>query len=171
MQALITFFVELCLLRRPPQDLPASEILFGILLMADLLVGMLVGITAGLTWGISFLQGLVEVLLMLSALYVALTQLKLRERFVQSGTALLGSGVLLGLVALIPLSVNPTGSQETDLAAVGAVFLLALVVWGIVVTGHILRHSFGITLGQGAAIAVVFEIIAVTLVTSLFGSA
>nr|WP_207280767.1 hypothetical protein [Thiocystis violacea] len=168
---MITFFVELCLLRRPPQDLPASETLLGLALIADLVVGVMVGMTAGLSWWTSFLQGVAEILLMLAALYVALKQLKRLERFIQSGTALLGSGALLGLVAILPLSLNPTGQQETDLAALGAFLLLGLVIWGIVVTGHILRHTFGITLGQGAAIAVGFQIIAVSLVTSLFGGA
>ena len=63
---------------------------------------------------------------------------------------------------------SPTGTEPTDLAALGAFLLLAIVVWGIVVTGHILRHTFSITLGQGSAIAVAFQIVVVTLVTSLF---
>ncbi|EXJ14818.1 hypothetical protein [Imhoffiella purpurea] len=171
MQALIIFFVELCLLRRPPQHLPASEVLLGIVLVTDLFTGMLVGMTASLSWLESFLQSLVEILLMMSALYLALRQLRLATRFVQSATALLGSGTLLGLLALLPLSLDPTGSDETDLAALGAFLLLSLVIWGILVTGHILRHSFSITLGQGAAIAIAFEIFAVTFVTSLFGGA
>jgi hypothetical protein len=169
-QALIKFFVELCLLRRPPQDLPASETLLGLVLIADLAVGLLVGITAGLSWLTSLLQGVAEILLMMTALYVALTQLKRRARFLQSATALLGSGALLGLVAIPPLSLNPTGSQESDLAALGAFLLLGLVIWGLLVTAHILRHAFSITLGQGAAIAVAFQIVTVTLVTSLFGN-
>ncbi|MTW21039.1 hypothetical protein [Allochromatium palmeri] len=168
MQALIKFFVELCLLRRPPQDLPASEMLLGVVLLADLVIGVLVGITAGLSWLTSLLQGLAEILLMLMALYAALTQLKRRPRFLQTATALLGSGAMLGLVAIPPLSLNPTGSQESDLAALGAFLLLGLVIWGILVTGHILRHAFSITLGQGSAIAVAFQIVAVTLVSSLF---
>ena len=171
MQALIKFFVELCLLRRPPQDLPASEMLLGLALMADLAVGVLVGITAGLSWLTSLLQGVAEILLMLVALYAALTQLKLRARFMQAATALLGSGTVLGLVAIPLLTLNPTGHQESDLAALGAFLLLGLVIWGILVTGHILRHTLSITLGQGAAIAVAFQIVAVTLVTSLFGGA
>jgi len=170
LRALITFFVELCLLRRPPQDLPASKVLLGLTLVSDLVVGLLVGVTAGLPWLTSLLQGVAEILLMMTALYVALTQLKLRARFLQSATALLGSGALLGLVAIPPLSLNPTGSQERDLAALGAFMLLGLVIWGILVTGHILKHTFTITLGQGTAIALAFQIVAVTLVTSLFSS-
>ncbi|NEV61700.1 hypothetical protein [Thiorhodococcus minor] len=171
MQALIRFFVELCALRRPPQDLPASDVLLAITLVADIIVGVLVGITAGLSALTSLLQGIAEILIMLTALFVALRQLRMRPRFTQSATALLGSGALLGLIAILPLSMSPTGSQQTDLAALGAFLLLALVIWGIVVTGHILRHTFGITLGQGSAIAVAFEIVTVTIVTSMFGGA
>ncbi|SDX97359.1 hypothetical protein SAMN05421644_12224 [Allochromatium warmingii] len=168
MQALIQFFIELCLLRRPPQDVPASLTLLGLVLIADLVVGVLVGVTAGLSWLTSLLQGSAELLLMLLALGVALAQLKRRSRFVQAATALLGSGAVLGLVAIPPLSLNPTGTQDSNLAALGAFLLLGLVIWGIVVTGHILRHTFSITLSQGAAIAVAFQIVTVTLITSLF---
>lgn len=171
MQALITFFVELCALRRPPQDLPASDVLLGLTLAADLVVGIMVGLTAGLSWLTSLMQGITEISIMLVALYAALTQLRMRPRFIQAATALLGSGALLGLLAILPLSMNPTGTDQTDMAALGAFLLLALVIWGIVVTGHILRHTFGLTLGQGSAIAVAFEILTVTIVTAMFGGA
>ncbi|MBK5964045.1 hypothetical protein CCR95_08095 [Thiocystis minor] len=170
-RALLIFFVELCALRRAPQDLPASEILLWIVLLADLFAGLLVGVTAGISGWTSLLQGIVEIAMMLATLYAALNVMKLPGRFLQAGTALLGSGALLGLLALMPLSLNPTGSQETNLAALGAFLLLGLVIWGVVVTGHILRHTFGITLGQGSAIAIAFEIAAITLVTGLFGGA
>jgi hypothetical protein len=170
-QALIIFFVELCLLRRPPQDLPASELLLAIVLLADLVVGVLVGLSAGIGWLTGLIQGIAEILFMLTALYLGLVQLRLRARFTQAATALLGTGALLGLAAIIPLSMSPTGSEPTELAALGAMLLLAIVVWGILVTGHILRHAFGLTLGQGTAIAVAFEVVTVTLVTTLFGGA
>jgi hypothetical protein len=45
-----------------------------------------------------------------------------------------------------------------------------LFVWSVVVTGHILRHTFRISLGQGAAIAVAFKLGMVLVVGALFGS-
>jgi hypothetical protein len=170
-KALLVFFVELCALRRAPQDLPASEILFGVMLLADLLAGLLVGITAGMSWLVSLTQGVAEILITLAALFGALSLVGRRSRFLQSATALLGSGALLGLVATLPLSLEPTGNEESDLAAIGAFLLLGLVIWSIVVTGHILRHAFTLTLGQGAAIAMAFEILTVTFITGIFGSA
>lgn len=169
MQALIQFFFELCLLRRAPQDLPASDTLFWATLMTDLMIGLLVGLAAGLPVGPSLIQGMVELALMIGALFLALYLTQRRARFVQSATALLGSGALIGLAALMPLALNPTGSNETDAATLGAVLLLALMVWNIVVNGHILRHTFGINLGQGAAAALVFEVLSIFLLGGLFG--
>jgi hypothetical protein len=170
LQALILYFVELCALRKSPQDLPASQLLLVIVAIASLVVGWLIGLVAGLSMGSSLVQTVAEIALMFAALYLGLRLTGLGLRFTQSATALVGSGALIGAIALIPLSFNPTGSQETDLAALGALLLLVLFAWSVVVTGHILRHTFGISLGQGAAIAVAFKIGVVLVVGALFGS-
>jgi hypothetical protein len=170
LQALILFFAELCALRRTPQELPASEVLLAVVALAGFVVGLMVGLVAGLPIGSSLFQTFAEIALTLAALFTALRLMGLQARFTQSATALLGSGALIGVIALIPLSFNPTGSEETDLAALGALLLLVLFVWSVVVTGHILRHTFRISLGQGAAIAVAFKLGMVLVVGALFGS-
>ncbi len=170
MQALIIFFAELCTLRRAPQDLPASEILLMMALLANLLAGVLVGVTATVPIWTSLLQGVIETATTLAALAVALYFTRIPGRFRQSATALLGSGALLGWLALLPLSLDPAGGQASNLAALGAFLLLGLVIWGFVVTGHILRHTFGISLGLGSAIAMVFEMTNIMWITALFGS-
>ncbi|PQJ95194.1 hypothetical protein [Chromatium okenii] len=169
MQLLIRFFIELCALRRAPQDLPASLFLLGITAAADWLVGMLVGITAGAAWWMSLLQGGIEIAATLLALYVALALFKRSARFQQSATALFGSSALLGLAALLPLSFSVGQGTFTDLALIGALLLLGLVIWGIVVTGHILRHTFDISLGQGILIGIALEVVSVIVVTGIFG--
>ena len=168
---MITFFVQLCLLRRAPQDLPASSALLGVVLIVDLAAGLLVGLVSGLGLGLSLAQGIAEIALMLALLQGALRLTGHLGRLTQTATALLGTGALFGLVATIPLSLDPTGDPESDAAALGAFLLLALVAWNIVVTGHILRHCFGISLGQGVAIAVGFEVSAIVLIGGLFGTA
>ena len=169
MQALIRFYVELCLLRRAPQDLPASAALFWAVLAADLAVGLVVGLAAGLPLGASLGQDLVETGLLLGVLYAGLYFTGHPGRFLQAASALLGSSVLISLAALVPLALNPTGSEETDAAALGALLLLGLLAWSVVVAGHILRHTFAISLAQGAAIAVAFQILAIFLLGGLFG--
>ncbi len=167
--ALIRFFVELCLLRRAPQDLPASPFLFWLTLAADLAAGLVVGLVSGLGPGSSLLQGTAELALMLGLLYWALRMTRHPGRFIQAATALLGTGALVGVLAVVPLSLDPTGSEASNAAALGAFLLLALVAWHIVISGHILRHSFGITMGQGIAIAVAFQVLAIALIGVLFG--
>lgn len=169
MQALIIFFVELCALRRAPQDLPASEILLGIVALANLVIGGLVGLVARVAIGPILSRTIAVIALTLLALYGALRLVGRDARFMQSATALLGSEALIGALMLIPLSFDPFGSQETELAALGALLFIALIVWGLVVTGHILRHTFEITLAQGAAIAFAFKVGAALLVGFVFG--
>lgn len=170
MQALIRFFAELCLLRRAPQDLPASETLFRLALAVNLLTGLLLGLVTGQPLLASLTQGIAELALELGLLYGALRLTRHLGRFIQAGTALLGSGTLIGLVALFPLTLNPTGSEESEAAALGAFLLLVVLAWNLVVTGHIVRHTFGIRLGQGIAIAIAYEFLAITLIGSLFVS-
>ncbi|MGE5155315.1 MAG: hypothetical protein ACM3ST_15055 [Bdellovibrio bacteriovorus] len=170
MQVLIRFYVELCLLRRAPQDLPASSALFWAVLAVDLAVGLAVGLAAGLPLGTSLTQDVLEAALMLGALYAGLYFTRHPARFLQSASALLGTSALISLAALIPMSLNPTGSEETDAAALGAVLLLGLIIWSVVVAGHILRHTFGISLAQGAAIAVSFQILVIGLLGGLSGA-
>ena len=167
MLALIHFFIELCLLRKAPQDLPASGSLFGGTLVADLLVGLLLAVNAGYSLGAGVAQSLVDISLMLALLYGGLRMLNRGARFAQAATALLGSGALLGLVALLPSSLIAAGGQSGQSSSAAWLFLL-LVVWSVLVTGHILRHTFDILLGQGAAIAVAYNVLAYTLARGLF---
>jgi hypothetical protein len=167
LQALIQFFFELCLLRKAPQDLPASSVLVGATLVADLLMGAVLSATVGLSPGLGLLQSLVDVALMLALLYGALHLLDRLPRFQQTAAALLGSGALLGFIAVLPLSLLPRSTEGQESG--GAVLLfLALIVWSILVTGHILRHTFELRLGQGVVIAVIYSFFAYSLVGGLF---
>lgn len=167
MQALIRFYFELCLLRRAPQDLPASAALFWTVLAVELAVGLAVGLAARLPLGASLVQDALEAGLMLAALYASLHLTQRSGRFLQAASALLGTNALISLVALVPLALSPTGSEKTDAAALGALLLLALMVWSLVVTGHILRHAFVINLPQGIGVALAFQLLVISLLGGL----
>jgi hypothetical protein len=169
-QALIRFFVELCLLRRAPQDLAAADSLLWVVLAADLLAGVLVGLASGLGFWSSLAQGIAELALQLGLLHAALRITGHLGRFTQSATALLGSGALLGLLALVPMGLSATGGEASNAAALGAFLLLVLVVWNLVVTGHIVRHTFGLSLIAGVAVAITYEVLAIVLIAILFGA-
>ncbi len=162
MQALIFFFFDLCLLRRAPQDLPASDAVFTLAAVASLLVGVLVSLVDGQSLLIGAIQSLAQLVLLLAILHFGLKMMRLRGRFLQSATALLGTGVLLSLLALVPISLSP-GETSGEGLSLAALSMLLLFAWSILVAGHILRHTLGVTFGQGVAIAVLYDLLSFSL--------
>ncbi len=167
MSILIRFFVELCLLRRGPQDLPGSSALLGLALVVHLVSAVLVGLAAGLTAAVAVGQGLADALLTLGLLALALRVMDRRPRFFQLATALFGAGALLGLLALVPLGLV-AGAESRGETSLAGLPLLVLLFWSLLVTGHILRHGFDLRLGQGLLIAVAYNLLASALVNGLF---
>ncbi|AGA88939.1 hypothetical protein Thimo_0062 [Thioflavicoccus mobilis 8321] len=167
MQALIYFFFELCLLRRAPQDLPASDWLFRLVLVASFLVGVLAAAIGGRPLPLGIIQNLAQLALLLTVLYFGLGWLRRQARFLQTATALLGTGTLLSVLALIPIGLLPLEPTSPD-GSLAALLLLLLFAWSIVVSGHILRHTLALTLGQGAAVAILYELASLVLLDGLF---
>lgn len=170
MLALVHFFIELCLLRRNPQDLPASAALFGLVLAVALLGGLLLSITAGASLAGGLAQTLLDLLLMLGVLHLALKALDKQARYLQTATALVGADAVIGLVALLPVSLArpvATGAEPgADVLFAGLMFL-ALVGWSVLVVGHILRHAFGLSLAQGVVIAIAFDVLSFVVISAL----
>jgi hypothetical protein len=100
---------------------------------------------------------------MLVVLYFALQSQNRLARFVQTAIALMGSGLLLGLLALPLIS----WSRSPDSGEAG-LLLLALIIWSMVVMGHILRHSFEIGLGIGIGLAFAYTLLSWNLALILF---
>jgi hypothetical protein len=170
LQALIHYFIELCLLRKGPQDLPASRTLLQLLSLIYLGVGVLVGAATGQGLWVALLQTLVDLALLLGLLYVGLGWLGRLPRLIQAASALVGSGALLSLLVLVPLGMA-SGGDDSELTGVAALLFLALLAWSILVTGHILRHTLELPLVQGALIAVAYNLLAYTLLGTLFTGA
>jgi len=168
-QALIVFFFQLCLLRRAPQDLPASDTLFGLALTADIASGFLGGIAGGVNPFVGLGESVTEVSMMLALLSVSLRLIGHPARFNQAATALLGAGALIGTLALPAIAMIPSGDSASDIAALGVLLLVGFLCWSILVTGHVLRHTFAINLGQGIGIAVAYQILVILVIDALFG--
>jgi hypothetical protein len=167
---IINFFIELALLRRAPQDMPPSSALFLLAIVAGVSSGFLLALTAGAGLVLGLLQSLLDLALMLGALSLALRWMGRRERYLQTATALVGVDTLISLMALLPVGLaRPTDADSALLALAGLLFLL-LVAWSVLATGHILRHAFGLTLAQGAAIAVGFDVLSFVVVGGVVDS-
>ena len=169
--SILYFFIDLCLLRRAPQDLPGSPLLLGLVLVAAFASSVLVSVTAGAGLVLAMVQAVLDLALLLVVLHTAMRMLDRLPRFLQTATAVAGADTLIGLVALLPLMlVGPageTGGAPGAMTILAGVLFLVLVVWSILVSAHILRHAFDITLGQGAFVAVAYDLIAFVLVGGL----
>ena len=161
---LLRLFIDICLLRATPQQLPAAPLLRGMALLAYLVSGLLV-LTPG--EGVVRAAGMVTVdtVVMLVLLGAALYWRGHRARFDQAATALLGTGALLGLLLLPVLVLGRAGE-----VVAGAAFplWLALFLWGLVVSAHILRHALELPMTGGMLAAVVYFTVSLMLIETLF---
>lgn len=137
---LFSEFLQVCLLRKRPQDLPASPILF---LLAVSCYGL---ISAALLLptqspGFALLTGLIEagMLLLITGLFVYLRSVP--ERWLQTSTALAGTGTVFSLIAFplfywrVFFSIGPEAQTLIGL------LVTLLVLWNIAVMSHILRNA------------------------------
>ncbi|EGV51330.1 hypothetical protein [Candidatus Endoriftia persephone] len=163
MKSLLNYFVDLCLLRAAPQDLPVSSVLLALTALLNVLVGVLMIVDSSRQLGMAVLESLFEAGLMLLSLQLALRLTGLQPRFLQTASALMGSGLLMGLLALPLLSWNQaSGGSEVGL------LLLVLVIWSMVVLGHIIRHAFNLSLNLGIAFGFIYTLSAWSITSTLF---
>lgn len=169
---LIRVFFDICLFRRGPQDLPTSSFLLHLTLATYAVSSFLLSLgsqpaataaMAGIT-DTALLAGLT-----LSLLY---TQGR-RVRIPQTLAALAGSGTLLGLIALPPaywlFSLQNTGSGQTlPIVVPLALIIWGVVVWSLVVMGHIIRSALSTRLVIGLAVAILFIGIEFSVQSALF---
>jgi hypothetical protein len=142
MQEIVRLFTQIALLRRGPQDLPASALLLGLTLAGYLGVNVVVSalLPPVSDWP---LQLLVDTLFML-AWYVALLRLVGRpERILQTSTAVFGLQAVLSppLIASAWL-MRRFGEQtlwQLPIAFVG----LLLLVWLVAANGHVVKAALG----------------------------
>lgn len=173
MVALLNLFWDICLLRKRPQDVPASEDLLKLTLLtyagSGLLAILLSLQQAGV--GTALLLTLADVALLAALTYAVLYMLGYLARFTQTLTALAGVGTLLQLIAT-PLGLWYQRSLVADgAAAMPALLWLLLLIWSIAVTAHILRHAFSVSYGFGVLYALGYLMVSRAVVDWLLPAA
>jgi len=143
MPYLIRTFWEICLLQKAPQDVPYSRGLLLLLLLAGFLVDNL-NLNIALP-EIAIVSVIVVVclhtVLLLGSLSILLTLMGYRARVFQTLTALVGTGIIISLLALPVLLI--VSRIASDPGYFGLI-LLILNIWSLLITAHILRHALSI---------------------------
>lgn len=144
MHRLFGVFIDICLLRAGPQDLPASGFLAGVTVLLHWLLGVLLSLY-GLPPALALVSALLGTLLLVAVVHGLLALRGLGSRFHQTLTAMAGCELLLGLFAF-PLMV---WYYNTDDPFIPSILSLGLLAWGLVVSTHILRHALNVPAVMG----------------------
>ena len=166
MSYLIQSFWEICLLQKAPQDIPYSRGLFFLLLVANFLVGTLYsGLSSpDVTFGSILLLASIHMLFFVGSLSVLMTVMGYSARIFQTLTALLGTGVIITLLAMpVVLAIN----YAPQLTGYFGLILLLLITWDLVIMAHILRHALSVSFLLAGLFAFGYFMLSIKLVEFL----
>lgn len=161
---LIVLFVDVCLFKKGPQDVPASRLLFGLALVAYWVVGTLL-LSLRNDWLEAVAQAVTESLLLLGFCWCLLFVTKRLPRLLQTTITLLATDALISLPAALLLSWW-TALPDAPGLQLG---LLALSLWQLAVIAQVLRLAVSRPLVLGGALAIGYVGIAYTIMVALFG--
>lgn len=169
MSALILAFAEIALHRRGPQDLPPSQFLLGLVLAAYAVVAAVA--LAVISADQARVQLIVlELLIDLGFVYVLLRVFEKSSRYMQTVTALVGTGVLLNFISLPLLQWDELlGSPPGELNA-PRMLLLLLLVWSLDVAGFIVSKALAKPYIVGVSIMVGYEVASLAIQDSLLAT-
>jgi hypothetical protein len=163
--AFLKLFLDIVLWRRGPQDLPASSLLFWLTLVAYVAVSAIqlsLLEESGATWVVFLLA---DPLLLTGCVWMILKLYNHPERFLQTATAVLGTGALLGLLLYLPLQVLLSLLGLGPDSGLARFFALVLLASFALVTGRILKLGTESNLFTGVAISLTYFF----LINSLLG--
>lgn len=163
---LLRRFWEVCLLRAGPQDLPASDFLLVLTLLIYIAASFLVSLLQ-FEFSRAGLVTLVDLLLMAGLSYLILWIARRHARWLQTMTALSGSGAVLSLAAL-PFLYWSNQIEAENQAGLPDFVLLGMLIWNLVVLAHIFRHALSVSFGFGAVFATLYLYISTRLIRALF---
>lgn len=161
---LIVLFVDICLFKKGPQDVPASRLLFGLALAAYWIVGIAL-LSLQSDWLEAIGQAVTESLLLLVFCWVLLLLTNRLSRLLQTTTALLATDALISLPGALLLS---WWLARPD-AAVLQFGLVALTIWHLAVISQVLRLAVSRPLAFGVVLALTYVGVTYTIMTMLFG--
>ena len=161
---LLKVFIEICMFRKGPQDLPASRFLLGLTLFMNVLASVfLASLEVDLTRAL--LQSLVAPAILALFVYGLLTLFTRGNRFMQTLTAAMACDALItGLaIPLVFVSLAFPGMRTQ-----AGLLLFGLMLWGIAVIGHIVRQALETPYLTGLILALTYTALSYRIMMALF---
>jgi hypothetical protein len=156
-------FWDISLWRRTPAQLPASWFLLALVALAAALLEVLSAFLPPASTDRLFTRIVLSVGLPLGFAWAVLVLTRRRQRFLQTGIALLGVGVLAELV-LYPIGslIHVIGSDRLQAIPLGILMLLGLI-WYLLACANIWRAALDSGLSVGVVISVGYLLLSIAL--------
>lgn len=160
---LLQRFFQICLFKAGPADLPASLWLLKLIGLVYFAVGVLVS-HVDHPWQASLVASLADTLLLLVVCWLAVYLKGVRSRFIQTATAMAGTGAIMGLVGLPVFMLFREVESSGQLTSLVLLLVLVLMFWSLFITAHIFRMALEIRPGSAAILTVAYIILSLFVV-------
>jgi hypothetical protein len=155
----LTAFFDICRLVKRPQDIPESK---NLLTLSAFVYGVLSIVLASLSQPIekAIATGVIELALILIFTLAILQACGKSQRWIQTVTALVGTGIIISLLAIpsyLLIDINNLNElQASTTQNFGLLMLAALSLWNIVIMAHILRHALEFNFAIAMFLAIMY---------------
>ena len=149
MGSLFSILVDICMLRKGPQDVPASTLLAILAVAVSVLMGVWVEALLGEQEHL-LTRPLLSTGSSLLFVFVLLAVRGAKPRFRQTWTAFAGAGALLTLVFVPVLwSLSNAAQAQQSLNPIAYLAFLFLTFWSFAIDAHIFRHALSVSFTVG----------------------
>jgi len=165
MLLILKLFVDICLLRANPEDIPPSRFLFSITLAGYFLLSLGIVLHDNST-AQALTIVLVGFIMMIGFAQAGLWIRNFLNRSMQTITALAGTGIIFDSISwpLVTLAAN----YPADEFMFPRYLLLIILFWNITVIGHILRNALSIPFWAGIGISIIYVFTYLRVIRILF---
>lgn len=176
MRDLVNLFWDICCLRRGPQDLPYSKVLFVLLIVISSIISI-----SQLMLQQRFMQAASQTILMLSLTMLfnwGILKIKnLEARFVQATSALIGTGTIVNLLIypllLFHFYILRPDEEHVIIVALSLIVLCLIIglnIWAFIITAHIFRNALNSSFFAGLLVTFAYVAFHVVAYMAFFSS-
>lgn len=160
---LLQRFIQICLFKAGPADVPASHWFLKLVCMVYFLMGVMVS-HIDHDWQVSFATSLTDTLLLLLVCWFLLYLRGMTGRFIQMATAMAGTGAIMGIIGWPVLWLFRQVEPHGQLTSLVLLLVLVLMFWSLFITAHIFRHALEVRPGMAAILTVGYTIVSLIVV-------
>jgi len=163
--ALLHQYFNIAFLMGKPQDLPGGreQLKLGVVFA---LVTYVMALVVPYGIGRAFLQAILDLSCTALVMHLALTLMGYQNRFEQAFGGLCGASAFVNLAALPLYAMRPYG-PDAQVSSTGMLADFVLLVWGMSLLGHVIRHTFEVSMVVSIVISFVFFIILSSFMSAL----